>query len=653
MKFRLPFHAGLTSAAVLAAAMTVTGAFAQSAASHNGSAELTVQYDHPLHAVSPTLYGLMTEEINHSYDGGLYAELIQDRTFFHREHHSFHKVWELDQNAENGISIGVDDETGPSSALPYSLKLTATKASPSDPGGLDNPGYWGVPVWPDTTYRASIYLKSAGAENPGPVTMAIVNQSTGKVMASVTFPAAGPEWKQYTATMRTGDVAESEDNFVRITVSYPGSVLMNVPSLFPPTYENQKNGDRIDLMKRMAAMHPKFLRLPGGNYLEGNTLADWYDWKITIGRIVDRPTHPSPWGYQSSDGMGLLEYLEWCEDLHIQPVLAVYAGYALDHQHIPPGPELAPYVKDALEEIQYVTGSTSTKWGAVRARDGHPAPFQLKYVEIGNEDFFDPSHSYSGSHGRFAQFARAIRKAYPKLQLIATMPVKGDVQPDVVDDHFYRTPQQFLDDTHHYDKVSRKGPKIFVGEWATMEGSPTPDFGAALSDAAWMTGLERNSDLVIMASYAPLFANVNPMASQWVPDLIGYDSLHSYGSPSYYAQVMFGSYLGNQVVASKLTGAGPLCFESVTRDAGTHTLYVKIVNASPKAEPLTLHIKGAGGVDRSGTLVTLQADSTHATNSIADPRNIVPETRTVSWFGADVQHTFAPYSINVLKLHVQ
>jgi alpha-N-arabinofuranosidase len=649
MKFSLPFRAGLAAIAVLA--MSATG-FSQSSGSGGGSAQLTVQYDHPLHAVSPTLYGLMTEEINHSYDGGLYAELIRDRTFFGREHHDFRKVWNLAQNAENGISVSVDDQTGPSDALPYSLKLTAAKATPSDPGGLDNPGYWGVPVWPNTTYRASIYLK-AGDENPGPVTMAIVNKSTGKVMASATFPAAGPNWKQYKATMRTGDVAESEDNFVRITVSHPGSVLMNVVSLFPPTYDNQKNGDRIDLMKKMEAMHPKFLRLPGGNYLEGNTLADWYDWKITLGPIVDRPTHPSPWGYESSDGMGLLEYLEWCQDLHIEPVLAVYAGYALDHQHIPPGPQLVPYVKDALEEIQYVTGSTATKWGAVRARDGHPAPFKLKYVEIGNEDFFDPSHSYSGSHGRFAQFAQAIRKTYPSLKLIATMPVKGDVQPDVVDDHFYRTPQGFLEDTHHYDNVSRKGPKIFVGEWATMEGSPTPDFGAALSDAAWMTGLERNSDLVVMASYAPMFVNVNPMAAQWGTNLIGYDSLHSYGSPSYYAQVMFGSYLGNQVVASDLSGAGPLCFESVTRDAATHMLYVKIVNASPKAEALTLHIEGAGAVDHIGTLVTLKAKSTHATNTLGDPANVMPETQKVDWYGADVHHTFAGYSINVLAIHVR
>ncbi len=637
---------GLT-VALLAASVTALATPTRAIA----EAALTIHYDEPLHAVSPTLYGLMTEEINHAYDGGLYAELIRDRAFFRREHHEFVKIWSLDQNAEDGISFSIDDKTGPSRALPYSLRLTAAKASANDPGGLDNPGYWGVPVRPHTTYRASIYLK-AGKENAGPVTMAIVNAASGKVMASARFPAAGAHWKKYTATMRTGEVRASQNNFVRITVSHPGTVLLNLPSLFPPTYHGRKNGLRIDLMDKLSALHPTFLRFPGGNFLEGNTLADWYDWKLTIGPLVDRPTHPSPWGYESSDGLGLLEFLEWCKDLDMQPVLAVYAGYALDQQHIKPGPQLEPYVKDALEEIQYVTGGASTKWGAVRARDGHPAPFPLKYVEIGNEDFFDHSGSYSGSHGRFAQFARAIRKAYPGLELIATMPVKGDVQPDVIDDHFYETPAALMKDSHHFDTMSRKGPRIFVGEWASMEGTPTPDFGAALSDAAWMTGLERNSDLVVMASYAPLLVNVNPLAAQWGTNLIGYDAKQSFGSPSYYAQSMFSGYLGNQVVASKLTGAGPLCFESVTRDAATHTLYVKIVNGTPKPLPLALQLEGVTSVARRGALVTLSAGSTHAANTLADPRRVVPHTEKVSWLGAHLRHTFAPYSINVIEMRV-
>ncbi len=279
-------------------------------------------------------------------------------------------------------------------------------------------------------------------------------------------------------------------------------------SLMPPTYHDRPNGNRIDIMEKLAAAVRTltFLRFPGGNYLEGNTIAERFDWKKTIGPRVDRPTHLSPWGYRSSDGMGLLEFLEWCEDLHMQPVLAVYAGYSLQGERVTPGPDLAPYVSDALDEIQYVTGDTSTKWGAERSKDGHPQPFTLKYVEIGNEDQFDKSNTYND---RYAQFYKAIKAKYPDLQLIATTPVTS-VRPDVIDDHYYRSPQEFYSDVHHYDKTDRNGPKIFVGEWATLEGSPTPDFGAALGDAAWMTEMERNSDIVIMASYAPLFTNVNP-----------------------------------------------------------------------------------------------------------------------------------------------
>jgi len=615
------------------------------AAAQTAQPELTVHYNQPVHAISPTLYGLMTEEINHSYDGGLYAELVRDRVFHTRATNGFVKTWMVAQNAEDGISIAIDHSTGPSKALPYSLKLTATKASPNDPGGLDNPGYWGVPVWPDTTYHASIYLKSEPGVPTSPVTISIINRVTGKAVASATFPAPGTEWKQYKATLHTGNVPESEDNFIRVSVDHPGTVWMNLVSLFPPTYLNQKNGDRIDLMQKLAALHPAFLRFPGGNYLEGNRLQDWYDWKKTIGPLVDRPTHPSPWGYQSSDGMGLLEFLEWCQDLHMQPVLAVYAGYSLDGQHIDPGAALEPYVKDALEEIQYVTGSTNTKWGAERAKDGHPQPFPLHYVEIGNEDFFDHSGSYSA---RFAQFATAIRKAYPDLKLIATTPVKGSVQPDVIDDHFYRTPDGFFKDTHHYDKVSRQGPKIFVGEWATMEGTPVPDFGAALSDAAWMTGLERNSDLVIMASYAPLLVNINPLAAQWKTNLIGYDALHSFASPSYYAQLLFSKYRGDQVVQARMSGAGPLCFYSATR-AGRR-LYLKIVNAAPRPQPLTLHLDADGAIDPHGTLITLKASSLHDTNTLEDPEHIVPQTQAMDGLGAIVRHTFAPYSINILVM---
>jgi alpha-N-arabinofuranosidase len=398
-------------------------------------------------------------------------------------------------------------------------------------------------------------------------------------------------------------------------------------------------------MEKLAAMDPKFLRLPGGNYLEGQTIPDRFDWKKTIGPWEDRPTHNSPWRYRSSDGMGLLEFLEWCEDLKMEPVLAVYAGYSLAQQHVDPGPALEPYVQDALDEIEYVTGGADTKWGAERIKNGHPTPFPLHYVEVGNEDEFDRSGSYDG---RYTQFYRAIKQKYPNLEIIATAPIKS-IKPDVLDEHFYMSAEKSYSDTHHYDTYDRSGPKIFVGEWATREGDPTPNLQAALADAAWLTGLERNSDLVIMSCYAPLFVNVNPGGMQWSTDLIGYNALSSYGSPSYYAQVMFGTHVGTEVVASTLSNAGERVYSSVTRDDKAHKLIIKVVNGTSNAKPLSINIDGAK-VKPQGKLITISGKTPNATNSITEPKAIVPVEHPVTVAGSKFQQTFAPYSVNVLEL---
>jgi alpha-N-arabinofuranosidase len=454
------------------------------------------------------------------------------------------------------------------------------------------------------------------------------------------------EWKQYAYTLRTGEVPVSTNNHLILTVARPATVWFDLISLFPPTYHDRVHGNRTDIMDLLAAMHPTFLRLPGGNYLEGDHIADRFDWKKTIGPWVDRPTHPSPWRYRSSDGMGLLEYLEWCEDLKIEPVLAVFAGYSLQQDHVDPGPALKPFVQDALDEIEYLTGSADTRWGAERAKDGHAVPFPLHYVEIGNEDWFDRSGSYDG---RFAQFFHAIKERYPNLQLIATAPVKSTV-PDVLDEHFYMPAEQSFADAHHYDGHARTGPKIFVGEWATREGDPTPNLEAALGDAAWMTGLERNSDLIIMASYAPLFVNVNPGGMQWATDLIGYNALTSYGSPSYWAQAMFGAHVGTEIVPATLANAASRMYTSVTRDEARHKLYIKIVNATSDAQPLAIDLQGAGKVSPQAQLTTLTAKTPNATNSITNPRAVVPAERAIAIAGPKFTQSFAPYSINVLEI---
>jgi alpha-N-arabinofuranosidase len=455
--------------------------------------------------------------------------------------------------------------------------------------------------------------------------------------------------------MKTGgDTGSTANNQIVVSVDHPGTVWLQLLSVFPPTYKDRANGNRVDLMEMMAAMHPQFLRFPGGNYLEGDFIKERFDWKKTIGPLVDRPGHRSPWNYHSSDGLGLLEFLEWCEDLNMQPVLAVYAGYSLKQEHVNPGPDLEPYVQDALDEIEYVTGDASTKWGAERVKDGHPAPFALTYVEIGNEDWFDQSKSYDG---RYTQFYKAIKAKYPALMLISTANERGNevksVKPDMIDDHFYRRAEQFFGDTHHYDNKDRNGPKIFVGEWATREGTPTPNMGAALGDAAWMTGMERNSDLVLISSYAPLLVNVNPAGMQWPSDLIGYDANSSYGSPSYYAQVMFANHVGTETVASELEGAGDRLFYTVTRDAAKGMVYLKIVNASSKAQDLRITLDGAKDVKPMAKLVRLTAATTAATNTITDPKRVVPVESVVKGVSKEFTRTVPGYSIDVLELGVR
>ena len=607
------------------------------------SPSLTIQVDHPTATVSPTLYGLMTEEINYSCDGGLYAELIRDRTPLRAWDAT--RVWPMVARGDSMVNISIDESDGLSEAQPRSLRITVSKASAGSPAGVENAGYWGIPVRPNTTYSGSFYAKSDTAGLP--VTVTLQNDQSGAVAASAVIPGLTKEWKQYSYTLRTaGNVPVSSGNHLILTIAQPATVWFDVVSLFPPTYHDRPGGDRADIMNLLAAMQPKFLRFPGGNYLEGDHIAERFDWKKTIGPWADRPTHMSPWHYRSSDGMGLLEFLEWCENLKMQPVLAVYAGYSLAGEHVDPGPALEPYVHDALDEIEYVSGSNDTKWGAERAKDGHPAPFPLHYIEVGNEDGFDHSGSYDG---RYAQFYHAIKQRYPDLQIIATTPVKG-ITPDVLDEHFYMAAQETFSQAHHYDAADRKGPKIFVGEWATREGDPTPDLEAALADAAWLTGLERNSDLIIMSSYAPLFVNVNPGGMQWAPDLIGYDALSSYGSPSYWTQVMFSTHLGTEIVPAALANAPPRVFASVTRNNTTHKLFIKVVNATSTSQPLAIALTGVKKLAPQATLTTMSGKTPNATNSITRPDAVVPVTHTVSVAGSKFTQTFAPYSVNVMEL---
>jgi alpha-N-arabinofuranosidase len=629
---------------------------------------LQIRADQVVARVSPELYGLMTEEINYSYEGGLYGELIRNRSF------------KANTNSVTGWSpigsgqIALDPVTGLNEALNVSLKLDASQATTEVPAGIANGGYWGIPVRPNTSYHLTFFAKAA-SDFSGNLTASLINADNKANYASVTIMGMTGDWKHYAVDLTTKNVPTSKDNLLQITTTTPGTIWFQQVSLFPPTFESRPNGNRPDLMKLLADMKPAFLRLPGGNYLEGNYLETRFNWKKTIGDISQRPGHESPWGYWSTDGFGLMEYLCWCEELHMEPLLAVFAGYSLKHDYIKPGRDLEPYVQDALDEIAYITGDTNTIWGALRARDGHPAPFPLHYVEVGNEDWFDRSGSYEG---RFAQFFNAIKTRYPQLQIIATTGVKS-VAPDLLDEHYYRSEEEMEAHAHDYDLYTRTNhTKIFVGEWATRVGSPTPNMAGALGDGAWMTGMERNSDIVLMSSYAPMFVNVSDLQTggsmQWRSDLIGYDALGSYGSPSYYAQKMFSTRHGDQVLATSAEGIPtytwqprtrrlngvvrprppmqqvPTLFFDATRDSYSGRIYLKIVNRLGTAQRVRIKISGVASIKKKGLATVLHADRPDDTNSILEPEKIVPQTERIKGLSTDFNREFPPYSITVLEL---
>ena len=645
--------------------------------------QLTLRLDKADTEVSPMLYGLMTEEINYSYEGGLYTQLVPNPAFADMFNPRGGRRggrpdpnaprptvrpdrWQLTDTVR--VRVRQNRQAGINDANPTSLVVNFEQAGL----GIVSEGYWGFPIRKSTTFKGAVYVKQPAAFNnesaaPTPVsslTIALKSADGNTTYAETKVSGFSKDWKKFDIQLTTSATqADTKDARLFIIADQAGSIELTRVTLYAPSFKDRKNGLRIDLMEMMAEMRPKFLRFPGGNYLEGNNFANRFDWKQTIGDPDERPGHQSPWGYRSTDGLGLLEFLQWAVDVGGEPVVGVFAGYVLSGDHLD-GDYVKPFIQDALDEIEYIIGDAqTTKWGAVRARDGHPEPFPLHYVEIGNEDFFDRSGSYPN---RFKMFYEAIKARYPQLQIISTVgynALKSKAIPnpvvDLIDEHYYRNAFDMYRNAFQYDSYDRTGPKIFCGEWATREGSPTTNMNAALGDAAWMTCMERNSDICVMSCYAPLFVNVEPGAMQWASDLIGYDVLNAYGSPSYWAQVMFSQYLGDRIVPVEATDLpkqtldrneeANAVFYTATKDAKTGKTYLKLVNAVGTAQQLHIKLEGVGKVKSKAKKVELKSARPEDTNSIDNPRNIVPQESTQK-VGKQFAITLAPYSITALVI---
>jgi alpha-N-arabinofuranosidase len=622
---------------------------------------LRVKADQPGVKISPMLYGLMTEEINYSYDGGLYAELIRNRIFKDTpaggrgrrggadEAPSAIPHWTVVSKGSAKAAISLDS-TNPvnTTALTTALKLDITAAAAGDRAGAANDGYWGIPVRPSTKYTASFYAKSSGLN--GPLNVAIESADGNTVYASGAIGGVGAEWKKYSIELTSAaDVKPTANTRFVITATSPGTIWLNLVSLFPPTYKNRPNGMRPDIMQLLADMKPAFLRFPGGNYVEGSSFQTRYDWKKTIGPLEDRPGHPGTWSYRSSDGVGLLEFLNWCEDLNMEPVLAVWACYTLNSQSTPES-DYAKYAQEAVEEIEYCIGDVTTTWGARRAKDGHPAPFKLRYVEIGNEDNLGQGRRTYDA--RFTVFYDAIKAKYPQIQVIASArDIARTRTPDVQDEHYYMNFTGALSTGNRYNNRQTYNrettPKVFVGEWATRDNKPTAAWNAALSDAVFLSALERNSDIVIMSCYAPLFVNVNPGGQQWATDLIGYNTLTSFGGTAYYVQKLFYNNAGDITVPFEISGEN--LWAACSKDAKSGELILKLVSRRDNPTPLEITLQGVGAVDPTATGWLLTGDINDV-NTAAEPMKVAPKEIKVNVGGPKFTHELPPKSLTVIRL---
>ena len=507
---------------------------------------MTIHVDRPGVAISPMLYGIFFEEINRAGDGGLYGEMLQNRSFEDDRRGNEAKPtkapgWKLIKPQGATASIAIDGSGPRDPSSPHSLRLDIGPGQAAGVGVV-NEGFGGMAVRKGSEYRFAMIARSAGGLH-GPITVSLVEGVNALALA--TIEGVGPEWKRFDATLTATGTAVAQ---LTVTVASPGTLWLDWVSLFPKdTWKGRPNGLRTDLAEMLQAMRPAFVRFPGGCYVEGDRLPNAFRWKKTLGDSANRPGHWNLWGYRSTDGLGYHEYLQMCEDLGAEPLFVVNCGMSHVEQQHGPGktpsaveaPDPAEYLQDTLDAIEYANGPAESTWGSKRAAAGHPGPFHLKYLEIGNENS-GPTYD---KHYRL--FYDAIHARYPGLHLVAnTMTRPGPVE--INDEHYYSSPEFFMTQSTRYDKYDRRGPKVYVGEYAVTQDCGKGNFRAALGEAAFMTGMERNSDVVVMASYAPLLVHVN--WRQWNPNAIQFDASRTCGTPSYYVQKMFAQARGDVVL---------------------------------------------------------------------------------------------------------
>ena len=591
--------------------------------------------------VQPTMYGMFFEDINYAADGGLYGEKVKNRSF------------EFPQNLMGWQTFGNVElkNDGPFERCPHYVVLSDAKHGDRR-SGLTNEGYFGIGVIKGEEYRFTVWAKAP--KGTARITVQLINEASmgeGQDFASARLDIKGNEWKKYELRLRSNVTMNKAK--LRIFLEGRNAAALEHISLFPVnTYKNRDNGLRRDLVQALKDQHPGVFRFPGGCIVEGTDLETRYQWKNSIGPVENRPLNGNRWqhtfthrfypDYYQSYGLGFYEYFLLCEDIEAEPLPVLSVGLACQfqnrhaHAHVPVG-ELQPYIDDCLDLIEFANGDVNTKWGKIRAEMGHPEPFNMKMIGVGNEQwdtlYFE----------RLEPFVKAIRAKYPEIQIIGTSgpdsegkmfeigwKAMKEQKVDLVDEHFYRPESWFLKSGLRYEKYDRKGPKVFAGEYACHgRGKKWNHFEASLYEAAFMTDLERNADIVHMTAYAPLFAHVEGW--QWRPDLIWFDNTRMFKSVSYYVQQMYAMNKGTHALTMTMDkqpiagqeGQNGL-FASSVIDKNEGTVIIKIINTSKTDQPVSVNLKGLKG-EKDVELLTLTSTEMDADNTLDNPEKIVPQ----------------------------
>jgi len=645
--------------------------------------DVKIQVDKPGADISPTMFGIFFEDINFGADGGLYPERVKNRSFEFPEPLMSWK--EIQRPGSKGtLTVLTQDPINEENAHYLHFDVE----NPGKGFGITNEGFRGMGFQSGAEYLLTLYARNpAHSQRAGNARVqerlsaalrVELEGADGAILDRARLTNVSSQWKKYSLVLRPS--ATALKGRLNLLIDSSGTLDVDIVSLFPAnTWKNRQNGLRADLVQLLKDMKPGFLRFPGGCIVEGRYLKTRYQWKTTVGDVAKRKLIINRWNdefkhrpapdYYQSFGLGFFEYFQLAEDIGAEPLPIVNCGMACQFNsgELVPLDQLDPYVQDALDLIEFANGPVTSEWGRLRAAMGHPAPFNLKMLGVGNEQW-GPQFIE-----RYEVFSKALKAKYPQITLISDAGPSPnddrfkflwgklrDLSADIVDEHYYMAPSWFLTNSDRYDNYPRTGPKVFSGEYAAQSvGIASPDnrnsWECALAEAAFMTGLDRNADVVRMASYAPLFAHVDGW--QWTPDLIWFDNLRSYGTPNYYVQKLFSTNKGTNILPVTLNGsprnAQDNLYASASLDRRTGQVILKLVNATATVREVRINLSGTKVNGRSALASVLASTDSKAENSLDQPTRLSPIERSLTFMGPEFNYKLEPSSLTVLRIPVR